>query len=176
MLSDAQFEGLAAKLNDPDIGGFTANMRRGGEQPRNVFMVGQRDVQEGTHALPSTGSSIRTYAEANQTTLMQPGRHLGGWAGNEGNLDVPAAFPRTPRGEVAARRSTLANEQMAYGEISRKGAYVGDRNNPYHPGNRRGDIMAEDTPEQREVWSAMPQYSAQFKKRGRRISPQSSFS
>jgi hypothetical protein len=168
-LSDKQFEALAGKLNDPEVGGFTADMRRGGATPRNKYMVGQRDVQEGTHALPSTGSSIRGYAEANSDTLMTPGRYLGGWAANAGNLDVPTGFPRTPQGEVEARRSTISNDQIAYGELNSRANYVGDRTNPFHSALERDDegrstgYSAPKEAEQQEAWTQMPLHSAQFK-------------
>ncbi|NBZ96563.1 MAG: hypothetical protein EBR40_09095 [Proteobacteria bacterium] len=161
-----QYDALAAKLNDPNDAGFSANPRKGGAPPRSRYMVGQRDVEEGTHAMPSTGTDIRVYADSNAPTLSRPERYLGGWVEDEdAYLDVPKGFPRTPQGEVDARKSTLENSQRAYGVVDSKGRYAGTVYSPFHPAYQY-EIQAQDS--DRDVWAEMPLHSAQFK-RGRSI-------
>ena len=97
-------------------------------------MVGQRDVAEGE---ATSGGGIRNYAETNAATLDKPTAVLGGW-GHLGTvfLDVPKGFPVTPQGEVAARRSTLAQNQKAYGHMGPERTYEGTTYNPFHEEHR----------------------------------------
>ena len=170
-LTSPQFQGLANRINDE--GGFTADLRNGGRSPRNRLMVGQRDVPEGEHALPSRGSDVRSYVEAPGVaeTVSSPNRFLGGW-GHEGKayLDVPRGFPRTPAGESGARRSAIENDQIAIGVLGKSGNFAGEINNPFHPENRRGDIAASDDAAQRSTWADMPKN--QKRTRGRSRKPQ----
>ena len=175
MISNQRYQELADAINDPDIGGFSADPRRGGKPPKNKYMVGQRDVEEGVHDLPSTGTAIQAYADANVATLSQTDRHLGGWNAGKGYLDIPKGFDRTPEGEVAARLSTMENTQIAYGNVNTSGNYVGDRFNPFHPSTEvrensqgvdtRTDYSAPKEAEQQTLWAEMPLHSAQFAKK-----------
>lgn len=155
-MSTSQYDALAGKLNDPDVGGFTANLRRGGGAPANRYLVGQRDVEEGIHPSPSTGTAIRHYAESNAATLTKPNRQLGGWAfGGSGYLDVPKDYPATPTGHSAARHDAMAQTQIGIGKTGNKGRYKGTEDNPYHEANRY-EVQAHDTLEQRSTWANMP--------------------
>jgi hypothetical protein len=165
MLSKDQFKGLAGQLNE---GGFTAHTkgREAGLPPKNRFLVGQRDVPEGAHPLPSTGEAIESYAQQHEATLDRPNRFLGGWGeGGEGRLDVPRGYPRTPRGEVAARKSTLRNTQEAYGEMGASRTYEGTTYNPFHS-RFQDPFSGEHDPEEahpsmyfagdRRLWTQQP--------------------
>jgi hypothetical protein len=145
-ISDKQFVGL---VGDGLAGGFTAipNGRFAGQPPRNKLLVGQKDSPEGE---ANTGPGIASYAREHAETLDKPNRFLGGW-GTRGTvvLDVPKGFPDTPKGETAARRSTLTNDQEAYGRMGRDREYAGTTYNPYHA-NHRDPFNPANTPDPHE--------------------------
>lgn len=167
MMNEHQFAALAGKINDPDDGGFSADLRKGGSPPKDRYMVGQRDVAEGIHPLPAEGGVISDYADSNASTLSRSDRYLGGWRSDgKAYLDVPKGFPRTPQGEVDARKSTLANDQQAYGVMNTKGKYAGEVLNPHDP-DHQYEVQAQDS--DAATWAEMPLHTASFPKPGPKI-------
>ena len=105
--------------------------------------------------VPSATSSpehLAGYHAAN-TDRFSRGASLGGWR-HEGTdyFDTPTVYPESPGGVSRSRNQMLKSNQIAsfnLGDFS-------ESFNPFHPENRKGDIVAHDTPEQREVWKEMP--------------------
>jgi hypothetical protein len=157
MLSTRQFAGLASQVNDPNIGGFTAITKgpHAGKSPASKYLVGTGTEETVNSAL--NAGHIKDYAGRHQASLATSDKYLGGWS-NDGKayLDTPKGFDTTPQGHSAARKATLATNEQAYGETNADREYVKDHNNPYHPENKKGDIVASDDPGQRKIWSEMP--------------------
>lgn len=175
-LSGAQFQGLADDINEH--GGFSVipKGRFAGLPPKNKFMVGQRDVEEGKHPAPAQGAEIERYATTHEAALDKPDRYLGGWEhGGTAYLDVPRGFSRTAAGEVAARRSSLTNDQISYGVMGPKRTFEGTVANPFHaehtdpfnlatkadPDEATGAYFAGD----KRLWTKQPLLSRQLQGR-----------
>ena len=140
---------LAEQLNDPDIGGFSviASGTQAGLPPKNKFVVAQRDVPEGIHTAPAEGAQIHSYAQEQSATLDKPNRLLGGWLEKgQAFVDVPRAYPRTAKGEVKARKSSLRNTQISYGEMGPQRTYAGTTYNPFHE-RHQDPFFGEHDPE-----------------------------
>lgn len=132
-------------------GGFTVNPGTGARVTKGISVApagNERTVPSAT----SGPADIASYHAAN-TERFGKGASLGGWR-HEGTdyLDTPTVYPATPGGVSRSRRQMLASDQIASFNLSD----FSESFNPYHPANRGGDIVAHDTPEQRETWQEMP--------------------
>jgi hypothetical protein len=126
MLSDDQFSGLAQRVNEG--GGFSVRTHgpKAGEEAENAFMVGT--LRHGQDVpMPTSGGTLKGFAESRRPELSRTDRFMGGWAGGKAaSLDVSQAFPLTKRGEVGARRMGIAEGQKAIGKVGPGGEYQGD--------------------------------------------------
>jgi hypothetical protein len=160
-LSQGQFKEVHQRLATE--GGFTVNPTSGERVTKGISVApfgNERTVPSAT----STPGDIASYHAAN-TDRFGRGASLGGWR-HEGTdyLDTPTVYPDTPGGVSRSRRQMLASDQIASFNLSD----FSEKFNPYHAANRQGDIVAHDTPEQRDTWQKMPGRVGRVPK-GRRI-------
>jgi len=148
-LSKKQFQETHGKLASQ--GGFTINPGTG-ESVTEGISVAPAGNERQLRGKESTPEALAAY-HAENTERFGRGASLGGWR-NKGTdyLDTPTVYPNTPGGVSRSRRQMLASSQIASFNLST----FTESFNPYHPENRTGDIVAHDTPEQRETWQEMP--------------------
>ena len=109
-----------------------------GDSVRKVtdsYMVGGQ-APSVSHDAPIQPEAIQGYA-ASRPELQHPSNAMGAWHDTarhpapQVDLDVSRSFPRTQEGSRAARRETLAKDEIAYGELDTEGEYAGSHNNPF---------------------------------------------
>src|SRR5262245_48991394 len=148
-LSKEQFAEIHGRLASE--GGFTVNPKSGARVTKGISVAPAANELQ-IPVSQSTPASLAAYHGENAPRFAK-GASLGGWR-HEGTdyLDTPTVYPATPGGVSRSRRQMLASNQIAsfnLGDFS-------ESFNPYHAANRRGDILAHDTPEQRQTWQEMP--------------------
>lgn len=149
MISKDQFGEIHALLKSQ--GGFTVNPGTG-EAITEGISVAPAANELKLRGKESTPEAVAGYHAANAERFGR-GASMGGWR-NKGTdyLDTPTIYPNTPGGVSRSRRQMLASDQIASFNLST----FSESFNPYHPENRTGDIVAHDTPEQRQTWAEMP--------------------
>lgn len=148
-LSPQQFAEIHSRLASE--GGFTVNPKSG-ERVTKGISVAPASNERQIPVSQSTPESLATYHGEN-TARFAKGASLGGWRFQGTDyLDTPTVYPNTPGGVSRSRRQMLASNQIASFNLSD----FSESFNPYHAENRKGDILAHDTPEQRKTWTEMP--------------------
>lgn len=149
MISKKQFGEIHGRLASQ--GGFTVNPTSG-EAVTEGISVAPAANERKLRGKESTPEALEGYHAENADRFGR-GASLGGWR-NRGTdyLDTPTVYPHTPGGVSRSRRQMLASNQIASFNLST----FSESFNPYHADNRKGDIVAHDTPEQRQTWAEMP--------------------
>jgi hypothetical protein len=119
MLSDQQFGGLAKEIRPQgaEDGGFTINHQTG-KRPKTGYAVALAGSEEDRPLSRTTGASIKSYATRHDSSLNDPGVHLGGWGPGKSE-------PRHGRGILdntrivnkkvpATREMVMENQDAAY--------------------------------------------------------------
>lgn len=143
-----QFEALANEINKS--GGVSFDTKRSGTV-KSGYMVGDGKSETQTGPLPVSAGDVAAHAAKRPNA-----RYIGGWEHEgQGYLDFPTRHPVTAKGESTARIRTIKNNEMAYGRVEGH-EYQGDVMNPYHDVSRKADVVASDTPAERQAWAEIP--------------------
>jgi len=148
-ISKDQFRSLHSQL--ASAGGFTVNPNTGAAITSGISVAPA--ANEGKFPVATSSPSDLERYHGENTERFGKGASFGGWR-HEGTdyLDTPTVYPSTPGGTSRSRNHMLRSNQIASFNI---GTSV-ESFNPYHAANRGGDIVAHDSPEERETWKEMP--------------------
>lgn len=133
-LNATQFNQMAALANA--TGGYSISPSGSGASLKKVtdkYMVGGLTPTKIVDA-PAQGSHVFDHYKENAQILQDPKAVMGAWANRDDNtveLDVSEGYDRTKEGGQAARRATVARDEIAYGEVDSAGEYVGEHANPF---------------------------------------------
>lgn len=150
-LNEIQFAEVHGKLASK--GGFTVNPFTGEDRIFGISVATEGNEMQ-VPVKQSVPDALEEYhGQPGNIDRFKRGASLGGWR-HEGTdyFDTPTVYPNTPGGESRARNHMLEANQIAAFRLDD----FTELNNPYHPENKKGDIVASGGPEEQEVWKNMP--------------------